>query len=104
VHSVRNVAAMTSSEVVPVCEEPSFEFVARLSNAGSLKLTFSEVQPEVHAEMAGEFALLLYTEVPAKAGAAQDKPTINRAERTNAFIIIFLLVLVESALLRHLLN
>ena len=50
---------MTSTEVVPEREKPSFEFVARLSNAGSFKLTFSEAQPELQAEMAGKLALLL---------------------------------------------
>ena len=58
-HSVRNVAAMTSTEVVPVRGKPSFEIVARPSKAGSLKLTFSEAQPEPQADMAGELALLL---------------------------------------------
>ena len=50
---------MTSTEVVPAREEPSFEFWVRPSNAGSLKLTFSEEQPELQAEIAGELALLL---------------------------------------------
>ena len=58
-HSVRKVAVMTSTDVVPAREEPSFEFVARPSNVGLFKLTFSEAQPELQAEMAGELALLL---------------------------------------------
>ena len=58
-HSLRNEAVITSTEIVPAREEPSFEFVARPSNAGSFKLTFSEAQPELQAEMAGELALLL---------------------------------------------
>jgi hypothetical protein len=73
VHSVRNVAIITSREVVPGREEPSFEFVLRPSKAVGFKPTLevlaelqldSVEQPDPHfesdvQEIAGEFALLL---------------------------------------------
>ena len=93
-HSLRNEAVITSTETVPEREEPSFEFVLRPSKAVGFESASevqpeqdleSEEQPELHfesrvhlevqldpqvLEIAGEFALLLYTGVEAKAGTA----------------------------------
>jgi len=83
---------MTSTKPVSEREEPSFEFVLRPSKAAGFESAAevqperdleSEEQPELHfesevhlelqlepqaLEIAGEFALLLYTGVEAKAG------------------------------------
>lgn len=61
------------------------------------------MEPQV-LEIAGEFALLLYTGVEANAGTAAKRPTTNRLARANTFIISFCIVVIESAVSRHLLN